>query len=93
MALIWVLYYLIFIQQFLGTIIITILCADSADDKMVIFFLFFQENRFWHFMQIVSIGDNLHGMSKPVFWKKKRKEKEKYFCVSSAENFTQSAKH
>ena len=24
------------------------------------------QNRFWHFMQIVSIGDNLHEMSKPV---------------------------
>ena len=36
-------------------------------------------------MQIVSIGDNLHEMSKPVFW-------EKYFNMSSAENFTQHAK-
>ena len=24
----------------------------------------------WHFMQIVSIEDNLHEMSNPVFWKK-----------------------
>ena len=32
------------------------------------------ENRIWHFMQIVStIGDNLHEMSNPVFWKKIRK--------------------
>ena len=36
-------------------------------------------------MQIVSLGDNLHEMSYPVFW-------EKYFKMSSAENFTQSAK-
>ena len=28
-----------------------------------IFFLFFQESRFWHFMR-----DNLHEMSKPAFW-------------------------
>ena len=30
----------------------------------------FTENRFWHFMQIVSLGDNLHEMSKPIFWGK-----------------------
>ena len=39
-------------------------------------------------MQIASIGDNLYGMSNPVFLGKK----EKYFITSSAENFTQSAK-
>ena len=27
---------------------------NSADDKLKIFFLFFQENRLWYFMQIVS---------------------------------------
>ena len=66
----------------------TTFLAISADDKLRIFFLFLPENRIWHFMQIVSIGDNLHEMSKPVFlenWKK-------YFSISSAENFTQSAK-
>ena len=25
------------------------------------FFLFFSENGVWHFIQIVSLGDNLHG--------------------------------
>ena len=39
-------------------------------------------------MQIVSLGDNLHEMSNPVFWEKY----EKYFKMPSAENFTQSAK-
>ena len=39
-------------------------------------------------MQIVSDGDNLHGMSNYVFWG----EKEKYFKLSSAENFPESAK-
>ena len=34
-------------------------------------------------MQIVSIGDNLHEMSKPVFW-----EKQKYFNMLFAEIFT-----
>ena len=33
-----------------------------------IFFLFFPENRFWDFMQIVSSGYNLHEMSNPVFY-------------------------
>ena len=35
-----------------------------------IFFLFFPENGSWHFMQIVSLGDNLHDMSNSVFWEK-----------------------
>ena len=39
-------------------------------------------------MQIVSIGNNLHEMSKK---KKKKKQTEKYFKLSSAESFTQSA--
>ena len=39
-------------------------------------------------MQIVPIGDNLHEMSNPV----SREKKEKYFKMSCAENFTQSAK-
>ena len=33
-----------------------------------------------HFMQIVSIEDSLHEMSKMVFWEKQ----EKYICMSSA---------
>ena len=65
----------------------TTLWAFSADDKLMIFFLFFPVNRIWHFMQIVSWGDNLHEMSNPVFWEKQ----EKYFKMLSAENFTQSA--
>ena len=48
----------------------TTLWAFSADDKMMLFFLYFPENRIWHFMQIVSLGDNLHEMSNPVFWEK-----------------------
>ena len=42
----------------------------SADDILKYFFLFFPENRIWHFMQIDSIGDDLHEMSNPVFWEK-----------------------
>ena len=64
----------------------TILWANSADDKLMIFFLLSPENRIWHFMHIISFGDYLYEMSKPVFWEKE----EKYFKMSSAENFIQS---
>ena len=40
-------------------------------------------------MQIVFIGDSLHEMSDTVFWE----DKKKHFNMSSAENFTQSARH
>ena len=40
-------------------------------------------------MQIVSIGDNLHEMSHPVFWE----NLEKYFSMPAVENFTKSVKH
>ena len=68
----------------------TTLWANSSDDKMTIVFLFFPENRLWHFMQTVSLGerDNLYEMSKPIFWEKKKKKK-KYFKMS-AEIFTQN---
>ena len=67
---------------------LTIIGANSADDKLVIFF-FFRENRVWHFMQIVSCGDNLHEMSNSIFWG--RKKKRKIFQMSSADIFTQHA--
>ena len=35
-----------------------------------IFSYFFTENRIWHFMQILSLGDYLHQMSYLVFWEK-----------------------
>ena len=47
----------------------TTLLANSADNKLT-FFLFFPENRIWHFPQTVSTGDNLHEMSNPVSWEK-----------------------
>ena len=28
----------------------------------------FSDTRFWHFMQTLSFGDNLHKMSKPILW-------------------------
>ena len=48
----------------------TTLLANLADEKLVGVFLFFPENGFWLIMQIVSFGDNLHDMSKPVFCEK-----------------------
>ena len=33
----------------------------------VYFSYFFLENRIWHIMQIVSLGDNLHEVSDPIF--------------------------
>ena len=39
--------------------------ANSACDKVVVV-LVYPENRIWHFMQTVFIGDNIHEMSNPV---------------------------
>ena len=38
-------------------------------------------------MQIVSLGDNLHEVSNPIF----KEKSEKYFKMSSSEIFTQQA--
>ena len=48
---------------------LTFLCKLSAKET-VIFFIYFPENRLWHFMQIVSLEDSLHEISKPIFWEK-----------------------
>ena len=40
-------------------------------------------------MQTLLLGDNLREMINPVYWEKKKKKKIK---MSSAKNFTQSAK-
>ena len=40
-------------------------------------------------MQIVSLGDNLHDVSNPIIWEKK---KEKYFKMLYSEICTQHAK-
>ena len=39
----------------------------SAEDILKYFYLFFSENRIWRFMQIVFLGDNLHGVSRSIF--------------------------
>ena len=66
-------YCLVYILLPIRTVLtFTTLWANSADNKCMIFFLLFPQNRLWHFMQIVSNGDNFHEMSKPVFWGKNR---------------------
>ena len=54
------------------------LWANTVDNKLMIVFVFFPENRIYHIMQIVSLGDNLlslgdnlHELLNPIFWKKK----------------------
>ena len=49
------------------------LCKNFSEQRFEIFFLFFLENMIWHFMQNVSLGDNLHDVSDPIFQEKIRK--------------------
>ena len=63
---------------------ITTLLSHSADDKLMIFFLFFPEKKkIWYFMQTVSIGDNLQDTSNPVFEGKIRKTVQYVVCWKS----------
>ena len=57
----------------------TILLANSASDKLVIFFLIFPRKQILIFH---------HANCQILF---SRKKKEKYFQMSSVENFTRSA--
>ena len=41
----------------------------NSADKLMTFFLIFSANRLWHFMQMVSSGDNLHECQIPFSWK------------------------
>ena len=65
---IWKLIYIIAIL-FLN---LTTLWEKLADDKWIVFFLFFPENWIGYFMQIVSITDTLHEISNPVTWEKNK---------------------
>ena len=72
---------------------LTTLWANSVDDKLVIVFLFFPENRIWHLMQIVS---NCKLSPLETIFKKFQillsgKITKIYFNMLSAENFTQHA--
>ena len=44
-----------------------------ADDFHFFFFLFFRENKSWHFMWIICWADNSHEMSTCFPWKKEKK--------------------
>ena len=46
------------------------LWANLADDKLMLFFLFFPENKSWHLMQIVPYIDTLHEMTNLISWEK-----------------------
>ena len=48
-----------------------------------LFLFFFPENRIWYFMQVVSLGNNLHEIPNPAFWE----NQENNFKVSSADFF------
>ena len=72
----------LFVFCYFSILTFTTLWANSADDKlMILFFLFYPENGIWHFMQIVSTGDNLYEMSNLVFCEKE----ENYFNLLPAD--------
>ena len=60
---------------------LSVLGNNFSRQQLGIFFLFFLENRLQHFMQIVSSGDNLHEMSKSIFWEKKEKILQNAICL------------
>ena len=45
---------------------------NSADDKTVIFSLFFTEEKVLTFHANCLLGNNLHEMSNPIFWENKK---------------------
>ena len=46
----------------------------------------FLENSIWHFMQIVSLADNLHEVSDPILQEKKRISSVLLFAEFSVDN-------
>ena len=51
-----------------------------------IFFLFFSEDRIWHFIQTILNGDNLREISNPVFWEKLEKYHQFVVCCIGPES-------
>ena len=47
-------------------------CSVQQMTNKITIFLFFPESWAWHFMWIISYGDNSHEMSSPTFLKKKK---------------------
>ena len=46
------------------------LCKKNQQTTFLKKFLFFPESKIWQFIQIDSLGDNLHEIAKPIFWEK-----------------------
>ena len=67
--------------------------ANSSDDQLLIEFTYFSKEIgygiSWHFMHIVSLENNLHEISNPIFLENKGNISNfvclKYFKVSSAD--------
>ena len=54
----------------ISTLTLSNLSKKFSRRHFEIFFLSFPENRLWHLMQTVSLGDSLHEMSKPIWLEK-----------------------
>ena len=52
--------------------------AKNSADAILKYFLIFSENRSWHLMQIVSIGDRFHEISKTIMLEKIRKQNNQF---------------
>ena len=58
---------ILYFQDTCQLLTLCMLGKNSSRWHLKIFFLFFLENRIWHFMQKDSLGDNLHEVSDPIF--------------------------
>ena len=58
---------LTYVLDHFRNLMLSILGKNFSRQYIEIFFLAFPENRFQHFIQLVSNGDNLHEISNPVF--------------------------
>ena len=67
---------------------LSLLGKNFSRQKFEIYFLFCPKNKLWYFMQIISSGDSLHGMSEPIFG-----EKNKNIINLSSAEFAQSGKN
>ena len=67
---VWEIVGLILSQDTSKTLTFATLWENSAVDKVMTFLLFFAESRIWHFMPVLSLGDNLHEVSDPIFEEK-----------------------
>ena len=70
------------ISEYKNEVKFTSLWANLADDKLILFLDYFPQNidSGWHFMQIVSWGDNLHEMPRPIFGEKISKIFQNVVC-------------